>query len=123
MAAIRILDYREGRPPSVELVSDFLKLSVEETYRICRRLKGNEIIDIVEGAFGTKLHILDHLKIEELPRASQGNRLDEELKKFQASQKDKSKKIEAFKAEHDKKKQDLFAELNRKLKEGLDKQS
>ncbi len=121
VAAIRVLEHTRHVPPAIEDICGTLSFSLEESNRICRKLKELEIIDIVEGAFGTKLYIKDHLRIESLPRESKDNRLEEELKKFQEAQKQLSKKVESIQAEQDKKKKDLFAKLNKQLKEGLEK--
>lgn len=121
VAAIRVLEHTRLVPPAVEDICSALSFSLEESNRICRKLNELEIIDIVEGAFGTKLYIKDHLRIENLPRENKDNRLEEELKKFQDAQKQLSKKVESIQAEQDKKKKDLFAKLNKQLKEGLEK--
>jgi hypothetical protein len=63
------------------------------------------------------------LKIEEIPRQEDESKLAEELKKFQESQKGLSQKIENIQAEQAQKKKDLFAEMEKKLKQELDKKS
>ncbi len=78
------------------------------------------IIDVVEGAFGTKLFIKDHLLLEEIPQEATEDNLEKELKKFQNTKKDYIQKIELFKAEQEKKKKNLFAELEKKFKKDLD---
>ncbi|MDL2123828.1 MAG: hypothetical protein LWX51_12280 [Deltaproteobacteria bacterium] len=78
------------------------------------------IIDVVEGAFGIKLFIKDHLLLEEIPQGATEDNLEKELKKFQNDKKDYIQKIELFKAEQEKKKKNLFAELEKKLKKDLD---
>ena len=84
-------------------------------------LHDRQIIEIVEGAFGTKLYIRDHLLIEEIPKESQEKTIEDEVKKFQEAQKENLKKIQSMHAEQKKKKKDLFAEIDRKLKDGLKK--
>ena len=79
------------------------------------------IINIVEGAFGTRLFVQDHLKIEEIPIDKKEDKLEEVLKKFKDNKKDFSKKIESFQAQRAKKQKDLFAELNKKLKKESNK--
>jgi len=81
------------------------------------------IVDSVEGSFGNRLFIRDHLKIEEIPREEDENKLEEELKKFQESQRGLSQKIESIQAKQAQKKKDLFAEMEKKLKQELDKKS
>lgn len=74
------------------------------------------VIDVVEGAFGTRLFVQDHLKVEDIPKDKKEDKLEEELKRFKDSRKKFSKKIESFQAEKAKKQKDLFAELDKKLK-------
>ena len=116
-AAIRVLEHRHTTPPSVEQVCETLEFSLEQGHRICNRLKEMKIIDIAAGAFGTKLFIIEHLKIEEIPRGETGSNMEEELRKFQDSQKGLEKKVEAIKAEQEKKKKSLFADLEKQFKE------
>lgn len=76
---------------------------------------------MVEGAFGNRLFIKNHMKIEEIPKDKKEDKLEEALKKFQNSRKDLSKKIESYQVEQEKKQKDLFAELEKKLKKGSTK--
>jgi hypothetical protein len=116
VAAIRILAHKKGAPPSVDEVCHILSFSLEQGNFICNKLEEIGIVEIVEGAFGTRLFIKNHLKIEDIPRGDKVSGLEEELKKFQDSKKDFSKKIESFQAKQAKKQKDLFAELEKKLK-------
>lgn len=79
------------------------------------------ILDVVEGAFGTRLFVQDHLKIEDIPKDKKEDKLGEELKKFKDSRKNFSKEIESFKAQKAKKQKDLFAELDKRLKKESNK--
>ena len=121
VAAIRILEYRDSAPPSMDAVTRKLSFSLEHGIFICRKLKEMEVVDMVEGSFGTRLYIKDHLKIEEIPRGTQKTKLEDELKKFQDSQKKFTQKIESFQIEQEKKKKDLFAKLEQEMKKELDK--
>lgn len=86
-AAIRILEHQHATPPSVEEVCEILSFSVEQGHRLCNRLKEMGIIDITSGAFGTRLFVVDHTKIEEIPRGESSSSMEAELRKFQDSQK------------------------------------
>ena len=97
-----------------------LSFSIEQGNHIANRLKETGVLKIMQGAFGNRLFVENHLKIEEIPRKSAGTRLDEELKKFQKSQKGLSDKIESIKAQQAEKKKSLFAELEKNLKKGLE---
>jgi len=119
VAAIRILTHKNSAPPSMEEVCGILSFSSEQGNFIFRKLKDIGIIDMVEGGFGIRLFIKNHLKIEEIPRGKKEDRLEEALKKFQNSKKDITKRIESIQARQAKKQKDLFAELEEKLKKGL----
>jgi len=117
-AAIRVIEHRNSAPASVDNVCQTLSFSIEQGHFICRKLQEMGIIDVVEGAFGTRLFIKNHLKIEEIPKGEKGSSLTEALKKFQNAKKDFTKKIESFQVQQTKKQQDLFAELEKKMKKG-----
>ncbi|MDP3286301.1 MAG: hypothetical protein Q8M56_17865, partial [Desulfobacterales bacterium] len=85
VAAIRVLERRNSIPPSREDVCKFLSFSLEHGNHICRKLDGIDAIEIVEGAFGTRLFIKNHLALEEIPKSMKTTSMDEELKKFQDS--------------------------------------
>jgi len=53
----------------------------------------------VEGAYGIKLYIKDHLKLEEIPKGPVESKIEKELQKFQTAKKQISQKIESIKSE------------------------
>lgn len=75
----------------------------------------------MEGSYGTRLFVRDHLNIEDIPRTVPENNFEDELQKFQDSRKAFSQKMETFQAQQKQKKKDLFAEMEKKLKEEMDK--
>jgi hypothetical protein len=121
VAAIRIFEHQQSKPPSVDDIGRMLSFSPEQSSFICRKLKDLEVIEVVDSAFGNKLFIRNHQKIEEIPRGETESRIEAELKKFQNSKNKITNKIESIQAEQAKKKKDLFAELEKNLKKGLDK--
>jgi DNA-binding IscR family transcriptional regulator len=116
VAAIRILEHNDTVSSSIEKVCEMISFSLEHGNLICKKLDEMGIIELVEGAYGTMLFVKNHLKIEEIPRGIVESKLEEELKKFQSSKKDLSKKIELFQTEQAEKQKNLFAELEKKLK-------
>jgi uncharacterized FAD-dependent dehydrogenase len=120
VSAIRILEHQTGTSPSIEDVCHTLSFSIERGNMIIRKLCEMNILEIMEGAFGTRLFIIGHQAIEHIPRGQQVDRLQQELEKFQSSRKEKSQKIESFKAQQAHKKKNLFAEIEKKLKKDLD---
>ena len=121
VAAIRILDHQNAASPTIEDVCRTLSFSMEQGNYICNRLIGMGIIEVVEGAYEIRLFIKNHLKIEEIPKDEKDSSLKEDLEKFQDSKKDFTHKIESFQAKQAKKQRDLFADLEKKLKNGPDK--
>jgi DNA-binding Lrp family transcriptional regulator len=123
VSAIRVFEHQNNTPASVEDISRILKFSVERSHYLVRKLKELGIIDEIEGSYGIRLFIRDHLKIEDLPREDDGGKLEAELKKFKESQKELSHKIETIQAKQAEKKKSLFAEMEKKLKQELNKKS
>ena len=107
VSAIRVWEYQNDTPPALEEISQMLAMSIERGNYICRKLAEMGIVDSVEGSFGNRLFIRDHLKIEEIPREDDESKLEEELKKFQESQKGLSQKIESIQAKQAQKKKEL----------------
>ncbi|MBU4185813.1 MAG: hypothetical protein L6263_03355 [Desulfobacteraceae bacterium] len=120
VSAIRILEHRNSAPPSIDEVCRIISFSMEQGNFVCRKLNEMNIINVVEGAFGTKLFIKNHLLLEDIPKGATEDNLEKELKKFQEAKKDYTQKIKLFQTEQEKKKKHLFAELEKKLKKDLD---
>jgi hypothetical protein len=121
VAAIRVFKHKHSRPPTIDDLCQTIDFSVEKGSFICRKLEELNIIEAVEGSYGTRLFVRDHLKIEDIPRGESENHFEEELKKFQDNRKALSTKVEAFQAEQKQKKKNLFAEMEKKLKNELEK--
>lgn len=119
VAAIRVLEHKNTALPLIEDVCEFLSITLEQGNLICKKLRNLQIIDIVEGAFGRRLSITDHLKLEEIPKEEKDTSIKDDIQKFKDSQKNFSKKIESIKAQQKQKQKDLFAEIERKLKKDL----
>ena len=121
VSAIRVLEHLKKVPPTVEDVCEMLSFSTEHGHLLCNKLREMGIIEIVSGAFGSKLYIRDYSRIETIPMDEEDSSLKDELKKFADSRKELQGRIESIKSKQDQKKKDLFAELDRQLKSSLDK--
>ena len=121
VAAIRVLEHQKTIPPSIDDICQILSFSPERGNLICRKLHEIGIIDVVEGAYGTRLFIKNHLLIEEIQKGTRESGLEKELKKFKEAKKDYTQKIESLQAEQAEKRKSLFSEIEKKLKKGLDK--
>jgi DNA-binding IscR family transcriptional regulator len=123
VAAIRVHEHVHSRPATLEEVCRLLALSTEHAGIIARKLEDLGVIEAVNGSFGTRLFVRDHLKLEEIPRGEVGRKLEEEVKKFQDTQRSFTQKIESLRVEQAGKKKNLFAEMEKKLKEELDRKA
>ena len=121
VAAIRVCEHQMSSPPTIDDISKILAKSLERSNYVCRKLEELGVIESIEGSYGNRLFVRDHLKIEDIPRDANETQLDEELQKFKDSQKALTEKIETIQAQQAKKKKDLFAEMEKKLKQKLDK--
>ena len=121
VAAIRIFEHLHLRPPKVDELCRTINFSIERGNFISHKLEGLGIIEAVAGSYGARLYVSDHLKIEDIPRGEPGAKMADELKKFQDSQKAFSQKMETLQAEQKQKKKDRFADMEKKLKEELEK--
>jgi len=123
VAAIRVLQHLNDTAPSVDKICDFLSLSGEQGNFLCRRLTEMGVIDVVEGSYGTRLFIKNHLNLEDIPPDEPEDKLAQELTRFQESQKEKSKKLESIHAEQEAKKKNLFSDIEKKLQEEIKKKN
>jgi len=117
VAAIRIIGHQKNNAPSVDDISNALSFSLEHGLLTCKKLDKIGIIDMVEGAYGARLFIKDHLKIEEIPKLEKKEEsLQEEIEKFQSSRKGFKEQIESFQAAKAKRQKNLFARIEDNLK-------
>jgi hypothetical protein len=121
VAAVRVLDHREGAPPSIASVCRMLDYSDEKGSFLLNRFKEQGIVDTVKSGFNDRIVVGNHLAIEELPRDTEESRLEQELKKFRKGKDVMKEKVASIKAQQDQKKQDLFAEIEKKLKQKMEK--
>jgi hypothetical protein len=121
VAAVRVLDYQEGAPPSLAAVCRLLDYSDEKGSYLLNRFKELAIVDTVKSGFEDRLVVGDHLAIENLPRNTEESRLEQELKKFKQGKDVMQDKVASIKAQQAQKKQDLFAEIEKKLKQKMEK--
>jgi hypothetical protein len=119
VAAIRLLEYKDNAPPTIDMICRLLSISPEEIHRMCRKLKDLQVIDMVETLDEVRIYICDHRKLEEIPVEEDVSSIELELIKFKKSREEQIKKIETIQAEQAEKKKKLHEELEKKLKKGL----
>jgi hypothetical protein len=116
VSAVRVLDHKEKTPPSLETVSLLIGCSDEKGSYLLNRLMELGIVETVKSGFNDRIVVADHLAIEDLPRDKEESRLEQELRKFKSGKNVIEEKVASIKAQQDQKKQDLFAEIEKKLK-------
>ena len=121
VAAVRLLDHQDGAPPALESVCRLLGYSEEKGSYLLNRLKELAIVDTVKSGFNDRIVVGDHLAIEDLPRDTEESRLEQELKKFKQGKNVMEEKVASIQAQQNQKKQDLFAEIEKKLKHKIEK--
>ncbi|CAB5137613.1 hypothetical protein D3OALGA1CA_3646 [Olavius algarvensis associated proteobacterium Delta 3] len=121
VAAIRVLEHQNNVPPSIEDVCRCLSLSVEQGHLMCRRLHQRGVLEMIEGAFGSKLFVRNHTALEDMASEAEAPALAEEVKKFQDSRKAMAEKIASIKADQKEKKKSLWADLEAQLKSDIKK--
>lgn len=120
VAAVRILAHqRKNTPPAVGEICSLLSFSTEWGAMMCRRLQQLGTVDTIADSFQTRVFVVDHRQLEEIPRQEQEavTGFGRDLEKFREQKKNLTGKVEAIQAELSKKKKDLFADLEQKLKE------
>jgi len=121
VSAVRILEHQNSAPPEIDDVCAMLSISPEQGHYLCRKLTDHQIIEVVEGAYGPRLFIKDHLKLEKIPKEEHEDKFQEALKEFQTSRETQTQKIKAIQQDQQKKKKNLFADLEKQLKKNLNK--
>jgi hypothetical protein len=119
VSAVRVLDYKEEAPPSLDTVCQLIGCSDEKGNYLLNRLLEQGIVDTVKSGFNDRIVIANHLAIEDLPRESEESRLEKELRNFKKGRNVMEEKVASIKAQQNKKKQDLFAEIEKKLKKKI----
>ncbi len=121
VAAVRILQHQKGTAPSVEDVCTMLDVAVELGMSVCRKLKQLGILEIIVDPFSNRLSIANYLEIENLPReVKDEGGLAKDIEQFMAKKKNMDKKVEEIQAALKKKQQDLFGDIESKMKKSME---
>ncbi|HMB71744.1 MAG TPA: hypothetical protein VKU85_20700 [bacterium] len=93
VAAIRVLSYRLGRPPTMEEVAEILGSKVEITNHRMRKLASLGIVHLVENPFDVHLSVADHLALEKLPAEIDEDALSDAVEDFKKRQEEKAQEM------------------------------
>ncbi len=121
VAAIRVLEHKNNASPSNKELCEYLSFPLEQGNLVCNKLSDLEILEPVEGAFGVKLFVKNHLKLEEISRETKNNDIKEALDKFKNSREELSEKIKSHHIDQKTRKKELFDEIEKQFKKGLNK--
>lgn len=122
VAAIRILNHKNGGAPNLEEVCELLGMSVEAGHSVCRNLKKLDIVGTMEDPFSIKLAVGNHMAIEDIDhKESEKNSIVDELEKFKAEKKSQEKEISDIQAQIAKKKEDKLSDIEAKFKKEMEK--
>ena len=87
VASVRLLDHRNGVPPSVKEVAEAVSYSLEEIQSICNLLEEMGVLRVVKGGVEERLFVQDPVPLESLSREKQKTQMEEEIKQFEAKRK------------------------------------
>jgi hypothetical protein len=86
VAAIRVLRFRLGRPPTLDEVAEILGSRPEITNHRLRKLAALGIIHVVENPFDVHLSVADHQALEQLPEEADESVLSDAVEDFKRRQ-------------------------------------
>lgn len=120
LAGIRLFRHREKRMPSLKELAGFIDFSVESVHHLCNRLEAIGAVERVRGAFEDRICLKDPLQAEVLREAADSPDIGEDVKKWKEQRKSMLGQVEKrFSGEEEaKEKEDLFSQIERKLKKG-----
>ena len=119
VAAVRVLSHQHsGKPPTVKEISKLLQISFEWCGVLVAALERAGVIQCLTGPFETRIEILDHTGLEDLPRGDSASTVDEELREFSAKKEEEEEKLMGLFASGDalKKQQDKMGKMAEHLK-------
>jgi hypothetical protein len=90
VAAVRVLQYRLGRPPTPQEIADILGSKLELTLHRLRALKELDIVVLVENPFEIHVSVGNHLALDDLPEDVSESGLAEAVEDFKKRQAEKA---------------------------------
>lgn len=124
VAASRVLAHLNAKPPTMEEIGELLKISHEVVGAVARALESRGIVKIHKTPFDTRVEVLDHMALEELPKEDTGAAMQEEVEAFRQRSKEKQEEMDKlFGGDFQKKKKEKQAALESQLKDFQKKRS
>lgn len=119
VAGVRVLEYQQKRPPSVDELARLLQMSHEVAGHQVRVLESLEILQTIKSPFDLLVELKDHHKIEDLPLEESGPGFKDEVEDFHRQFEEKQKKLQNLfdSGDQEKRQQERFADLDSELDE------
>ncbi|MFQ5600837.1 MAG: hypothetical protein ACE5G2_09820 [Candidatus Krumholzibacteriia bacterium] len=96
VAAVRVLEHKLKRPPSVDEIAELLEQAKELTGHLVRALEAQGIVHTIKSPFDLRVGVKDHRKIEELPTEESGPGFKDEVDEFHRQFEEKQKKLQSL---------------------------
>lgn len=118
VAAVRVLSHKADKPPTPEDIADLLGLAPDFVRNLVVALGDEGILKVVENPFEIRTEVKNHMKLEDLPRESQGPTIQDELDEFVEMKKKEVEDTEKMFTmdEIEKKKQEKLSKLDEEMK-------
>jgi DNA-binding MarR family transcriptional regulator len=120
LAAIRLFQHREKRPPRMKELAEFSCLSLETVHHLCNRLEKVGAIDRIRSAFEDGIVLKESLRAEELREETGSPDIKDDIDKVRVEQERKVQEVEKRFSKDllEKEKQDIFSGIEERLKRG-----
>ncbi|MFN8549314.1 MAG: hypothetical protein U0527_15405 [Candidatus Eisenbacteria bacterium] len=118
VAGIRVVQHREGRPPTPEEVAELIALPKEKVHVLLRALASRGVVQIMENPFEVRLDVLDPAPLETLPRDASTPEMKGELDEFYEREREKKAEMDRMfrGGEVDKRRQDRVKKLEEEFR-------
>jgi hypothetical protein len=93
VAAVRVLRWRLGRPPTLEEIAEVLGSKMEITNHRIRRLAELGALYIVENPFNVHVSVADHRVVDDLPETANEDVLKDAVQDFKKRQAEKAEEM------------------------------
>jgi hypothetical protein len=118
VAAVRVLSHQSDKPPTPEGIAGLLGLAPDFVRNLVIALGDEGILKVVENPFEIRAEVKDYVKLEGLPKESEGPSIQDELDEFVKRKKEEVEATEKMFTidEIEKKKKEKLSKLDEEMK-------
>ncbi len=118
LAAVRVLSHQAAKPPTPEDIAELLGLAPDFARNLVITLGDQGILRVVENPFEIRAEVGDYLKLEDLPKETEGPSIQDELDEFVEHKKKVAKDTENMLSmdEIEKKKKEQMSRLEDEMR-------